>query len=61
MHRKQSPAIFDGTLVALRFVFGDAHANESSHQTTYGSASACTCECRDDWAGGDERTDSRDR
>jgi len=33
-------------------------ANEGSDQTSYGSARACSCKCRHDLAGCDERTDA---
>src|SRR6266576_535973 len=59
VNREESSASFDGTFVALRFVFGDAHANEGSDQTAYGAAGTCSCKCRHDWAGCDERTDAR--
>src|SRR5260370_10647464 len=38
VNREKSAATFDGAFVALRFVFGDTHANEGSDQTAYGAA-----------------------
>src|SRR5436190_21494572 len=58
VNREKSSATFDSTFVALRFIFGDAHANECSDQTAYGAAGTCSCKCRHDWAGCDERTDA---
>src|SRR3981081_4505648 len=50
VNRQQSATTFDGAFVALRFVFGDAHADEGSDQTAYSASGTCSCKCRHDWA-----------
>ena len=61
MDGEQRSAIFDVAFVTFGLVFGNAHADERSGDSAYGSADTETGERANDGTSGDERPDAGNR